>query len=777
MKYFTELIESYLRLHEQTPVQGDAQSEASRLISNLSNAAPGASQPIKGNIVLVKGEDRKNIYIKGLGKFTITVIEANGAQNPEGFAKLIALLSGEEAPGEEGPGVAAGVPPGAKVELLNKYPYLPADRLANPNKVRRYIENICQEEIEEKKTVKERKAAIQECKNISKNIDRLLNNTKGSVAYTLNASTKLIVNCDESNLADCEVDSKNEQESIEHRIAAFETIQKSIDILMKAQQSDDKLLTTEDCAFLKRSISITGGGIAKKIAIVGGNKKGMLITQEKTTLLHDVLTKLTKGLKCGGGESDYFKYESDTVKFLTSAGVTGSSGSTTRGFFFEDLRAGVAIMLRCQNDPTRTNECQREASAKLLRWTRNPEVLERALRDLIEKLRRDGEFAVQLNDQAGMAFVHDFLFRALNNGEDAEQALRQVLAHMSRTASLGLIERSPFEVEKTGNIVGKGRKSDLTEYYATEEEANAAIDKMNLPPEQRGSLKVIKVGENKYSIGDSLKYSGDCKTISAGDAARSNIMIAAKDPRGHKEWFDEMEKVGVSREDVIALSGSITEFENHKRILQRLQRGNFLTKNGTVLVDQQVAAARAVSREISNILGADNPLVLAIGSKVREFVESGKNWEAISTDISDAIFKTRLQNDMLSADPAVAERAARKLATFSCFAGLSSDGTFLSVADAVKGQMYISAQNHHIKKLTERLIEISKITDIEERKKALKFNEKTIKIDGGDFSIGLDAMNCTLEIDGDYVKDNSAPPRRIKKGMETRSPQIQPTAR
>ena len=502
----------------------------------------------------------------------------------------------------------------------------------------------------------------------------------------------------------------------------------------------------------------------------------MLITQERTTLLHDVLTKLTKGLKCGGGKSDYFKYESDTVNFLTSAGVAGSSGSTTRGFFFEDLRAGVAIMLGCQRDPTKTNECQRAASDKLLRWTKNPEKLEKALRDLIEKLKQNGEFAIQLNDEAGMAFVHDFLFRALNNGEGAEQALRQVLAYMSRTASLGLIERSPFEVEKTGNIVGGGRKSDLTEYYATEEEANAAIDKMNLPPEQRGSVKVIKVGENKFSIGDSLKYSGDCRTISAGDAARSNITKAAKNPREHKEWFDEMAKAGVSREDITALSDSITEFEKHKETLQKLEKGKFLTKKGTVLVDQQVEAARAVSKEISNILGADNPLVLAIQSKVREFVSSGKNWEDISTDLADAIFKTRLQNDMLSGDPAVAERAAKKLATFSCFAGLSSDGTFLSVADAVKGEMHISAQNHHVKKLTERLIEISKITDIEERKKALKFNEKSIKIDGN-FSIGLDAMNCTLEIDGDYVKDNSAPPRRIKKGMETRSPQVQPTAR
>ena len=680
MKYFTELIESYLRLHEQNPPSGNAESQARGLIQSAGSLAPGASVPIKGNIVLKKGEDG-NIYIEGYGGFPITVVDASGAENPEGFAKLVGLLSGEEAAGEGGPEVAAGVQSGAKVQVQSKYPYLPSDRLANPNKVRRQIENICQEEIEEKKTAKEKRAVIQECNNISSKVDRLLNDTKGSVAQTLDSTTKLITNCDESNLADCEIDSEDEQESIEHRVAAFETIKKSIDILMKAQQSDDKILPTEDCAFLKRSISITGGGIAKKIAIVGGNKKGMLITQERTTLLHDVLTKLTKGLKCGGGKSDYFKYESDTVNFLTSAGVAGSSGSTTRGFFFEDLRAGVAIMLGCQRDPTKTNECQREASDKLLRWTKNPEKLEKALRDLIEKLKQNGEFAVQLNDEAGMAFVHDFLFKALNNGEGAEQALRQVLAYMSRTASLGLIERSPAKVEKTGTIVGGGKKSDMTEYYPTEEEANAAIDKMNLPPEQRALVRVRKVGENQYVIGDSLKYSGDCKTISAGDAARSNIIKAAQNPREHKEWFDEMAKAGVSREDITALSGSITEFEKHKETLQKLEKGNFLTKKGTVLVDQQVEAARAVSKEISNILGVDNPLVLAIQSKVREFVSSGKNWEAISTDLADAIFKTRLQNDMLSADPAVAERAARKLATFSCFAGLSSDGTLLSAQD------------------------------------------------------------------------------------------------
>lgn len=767
MKYFTELIKSYLRLNEQTPAPGNAESQAKALIQSANSLAPGASVPIKGNIVLKKGEDG-NIYIEGYGGFPITVTDSSGAENPEGFAKLVGLLSGEGEP-EDGGKEAAPTTTGSQGTPLvqSKYPYLPSDRLASPNKVRRKIEDICQEEMESKKTAKERKAVIQECNNISSNIDRLLNDTKGSVAQTLDSTTKLITNCDESNLADCEIDSEDEQESIEHRVAAFETIKKSIDILMKAQQSDDKILSTEDCAFLKRSISITGGGQAKKIAIVGANKKGMLITQERTTLLHDVLTKLTKGLRCGDSKSDYFKYESDTVSFLTSAGVAGSSGATTRGFFFEDLRAGVATMLSCANDPSKMSQCQREASDRLLRWTKNPEKLETALRDLIEKLKRDGEFAVQLNDENGMSFVHDFLFRALNNGESAEQALRQVINHMARTASLGLSERSPIKVEKTGSQVGKGRKSDLTEYYPTEEAANQAIDRMNLPPEQRSLVKVRREGD-KFVIGDSLKYSGDCREVKAGEAAGSNIVKATLEPREHKEWFDEMEKVGVSRSNIESAKNSILEYEEHKKILSKLANGKLVTQKGTIPVDQRVAASKAISKEIMNILGADSPLALAVQSRVREFVNDGKNWEDVATSIADAIFKTRLQSDMLSSDPGVASNAAKKMATFACFAGLSSDGTLLSVADAVKGEMYISSQNHHVKKLVEMLDQISKVTNIEERKKLLKFNEKSIKI-GGDFTLCMYGMDSELEINGDFIKDNSAPKRRIKKGEQSQA--------
>lgn len=768
MKYFTELIKSYLRLNEQTPAPGNAESQAKALIQSANSLAPGASVPIKGDIVLKKGEDG-NIYIEGYGGFPITVTDSSGAENPEGFAKLVGLLSGEGEPegsGKEAAPTATG--PQGTAPIESKYPYLPSNRVASPNKVKRMIEDICQEEIESKRTLKERKAAIQECDNISSNIGRLVNDTKGSIAETLDRTTKIIVNCDEDNMADCEVNSEDEQESIEHRIAAFETIQKSIDILMKTQQSDDKILSTEDCAFLKRSISITGGGKSKKIAVIGANKRGMLITQERTTLLHDVLTKLTKGVRCGDSKSDYFKYESDTVSFLTSAGIAGSSGSTTRGFFFEDLRAGVAIMLSCGNDPSQRSECEREASNKLLQWTNNPQKLERALRDLINKLNEDGEFAVQLNDEVGMAFVHDFLFRALNNGESAEQALRQVLNYMARTASLGLSERAPSKVEKTGTKVGKGRKSDLTEYYLTEEDANKAIDKMKLPPNQRALVKVRKEGD-RFLIGDSLKYSGDCRSVAAGQAAGSNIVKATEEPREHREWFDEMAKVGISRANIEAAKNSVDEFEQHKATLLALARGTLVTKRGNqkerIPVDQRVAASRAISREITNILGADSPLALAVQSRVREFVNNGRDWEDVATSIADAIFKTRLRTDILSSDPRVASNAAKMIATFSCFAGLSSDGTLLSVADAVKGEMYISSQNYHVRKLVEKLDEISKITDVEERKKLLKFNEKSIKI-GDDFTLCMYGMDSELSINGDFIKDNSAPKRRIKRGVE-----------
>ena len=70
MKYFTELIESYLRLHEQAPAPGNAQSQAKGLIQSAKGLAPGASVPIKGNIVLKKGEDG-SIYIEGYGKLAL----------------------------------------------------------------------------------------------------------------------------------------------------------------------------------------------------------------------------------------------------------------------------------------------------------------------------------------------------------------------------------------------------------------------------------------------------------------------------------------------------------------------------------------------------------------------------------------------------------------------------------------------------------------------------------------------------------------------------------
>ena len=114
MKYFIELIESYLRLHEQgtTPEQ-----EAQNLINNA-KASVGVKIPVK--------EDQPNIFLRfskkilnaagdyksggkvtlnGIGTTSLTVIDQDNAQG-DGYPKLIELLSG----GQQKPskGAAAG---------------------------------------------------------------------------------------------------------------------------------------------------------------------------------------------------------------------------------------------------------------------------------------------------------------------------------------------------------------------------------------------------------------------------------------------------------------------------------------------------------------------------------------------------------------------------------------------------------------------------------------------------------------------------------------------
>jgi hypothetical protein len=773
MKYFNQILDKYNSLHEQYHEDPEAVASANKLITSVKSS--GNPAPIKGNITLQRTETG-GISIFGLGAFPITVIEDTGQTNEKGFKKLVGLLSKYSDFIYDGPRqeLLLGQQPDQGQPLGKggaKFPYFPNAYVANPKKVKNTLEKICKDEVDkinsnDELNKKQKTEAIrksnQSCSKLINETDRLVNDNRGSIAQTLDASQRLLFGCEEDNIEQCETKQEDTAKSIEHRNSAFYVIQDAMNTLTDAQRRENKMLTLEECASLKKSISITGGkmgGKSRTLAITGPDGNGMVVFQERTTFLADALTTLAKGVKCPDGSP--FEYDSNTVEFLTSNGVGQSTGSTLKGFFFEDLRAAISTLKDCQAAGRPQGECDREASQHLLRWLKTKDNLLDAMRDLLARIKESGELAVELDDERGISFINDFLGRISGDLEVSEEMLA-TFNIMARTAALGVSERSPAKVEKTGNITGGGKKADMTEHYRTPEEAEAAADKMKLSPEQRKYIKVRKVtkaGITTYVLGDSVKFSSDVEKIYAGQAARSNIKDAIGNPRESKDWFDAMHEVGITSKDITAVGSSIKEFESNLETLLNLEEvEQYKTKDGKrIAVNQRAQAAEEITRAITEQLGVDSQISQSMIGDLKKLIEQEKPWEEISGFIADKIYKAKLESGLMSDNP---QAALNQIATFGAFGGISSDGCFLSAADGPKGRMHTSAQNYHIERMKKRLDAIGKLP-VEQRSKFVEMNSKSINIkDDSDppktiFTVILDQMNVDTVFDGEDVVKHS----------------------
>lgn len=803
MKYFLQLLESYARLHESNP-KSQLDPQALQLATgyfNQANSQPaptiGGNKPtlmpvkeIGGNVY--KNNENKVIYDNFPGSLKSRTIDPNGKgpsrQNFNDFVKLLSAQSGAHGLDATQPQAAnQGASPG--IVEPQKFAYFPDVLVGDPAKIGNTLDRICGEELAEAEKLprKDRASAIQEiksrCSTMANEINKLINNTKDSIANTLDRSTKLIVGCNEDDISKCQTE-KDTKDTIEHRIAAFQVIKNALDILNSAQNRSNKMLTIDECAELKKSISITGSKSSKRLALISPNKKGMLITQtaERTTLLHDTITTLSKGLKCPDNSS--FAFEEDLAKFLTNAGISGAA-SIVRGFFFEDLRAGVATLKSCRElGKEEESACQRKASEYLLRWLKDKESLIDALKDLLKKFTQDGELSVQMDDEAGLSFVSEFLPKLIEGGSDTEEMLKRlsgIVNLMARTASLGVDERRPAMVEKTATTVGGGAKSDMREYYATEEEARAAIDRMNLPADQKKDIKIVKEvgkdGKTYFTIGDSLKYSGDMKKVKTGQAAKSSISEALADRAGNSEWFKEMKAGGLSERDFTSLGNSINEHdENQIRLMNLMKDQSYINSDGkTISRNNFKTAIDAITKEVENLLGVDSEISKSMRIDLRNLIKNGATTKEIADFVSDKIYKAKLESKVSSSNSEDARSALRQIATMASFAGMASDGTLLTVADATKGTVYMSSQNSHHKKCISYLDNLADLP-VEERNKRIEFNDKSINIknEKGEviYSLGLDGMSCEFHVMGSEIKANSSK-RTLRKGEETRNPAIQ----
>jgi hypothetical protein len=753
MKYFTQLIKSYSRLHEAAQqLDPAAQQKAldyyaqanSKLIPLGGGQAPEIPVKELGGLIY-KNREGKVIFNGFPGARPAREVDPQG-RGParQNFTEFVKMLSGGQQPAT-GDGSMESQTAGVAIPQL-----LPAGK-ADPKAER--VSELEAEIVDSRKLLKLiEDCDTEDCNTVRSLIDRLNNKSKGSIVDTFNRASKIITACISQGWAACkrEVDKKSQV----HKDAGYRGFQKAINILMAAKEraapGESPTLTTEEEAILNNTISISTVGGFTKVALIDDSGNGMLITQynKRSKMISASLLALLPGLKNSKGEN--FKFNSAIDAFIEKKAIA-QRGSFARGFLYEKLVLASNKYVNCQaaGDIGNRRKCVKEVSDELLSYVEGQENVTDALRDIVASLEESGEIATVVDDELTNGFVNEVVIPTVGRGgtsEDILMELAKVNRRLGALAVMGDIIRRAPRSENNATRVGKGRRADNIEIYPTEEAAKAALDRMGLPENIKNKISIEFNEEfGGFTIGNGLKFTSSGDDIKAGQVAADSILEAENNPEDPdiKRWHTAMEThMGVTAEHRGRLKRKIERLERFSDRLKNLPE-SVKTKDSNgkeVTLNQREQAIKMVTENLMNTLGVDtsDELVIEALSLFSESSMEGREWEETCDLVANSISKANLRNKLYSGDLKDFDAAVDDLLTMTAYAGVAGDNPMLTVARAKTGVLYTTAHNEQMALVRAHVDnvrnEAKKIKDPEARIKFLKknidINTKSISISG-----------------------------------------------
>lgn len=759
MNYFYELLESYSKLKKRNlKLLEDTNSGKSKADSYIqqatqakNNQSPANRIPVAespGNVIWAKaGKDSVGeIYFNGFGSRPINV---NPQLDQKGYEKFVSLLSGDEATQGEPPPPES--PEGAAPELAQPMmpqralPFLDADSFVDEESYLRAVEEL-PDDFPNKQLYLQSFRFLQNVGLVSNQSSP--NVGAGSVASTMLKTRTVISNCQQEGDRFC-LSESNEQSITAGKQAATKVLQESLRILTKKGP-----LSLEDIKYIRSHLFLSENNQILLVDPV--TKQGVFITQneKKNTYLYNLLKDLSANkLDENGQKLDITKKVSEFMKIAQAMG-TGSD-STTRGFFFEDIREAAILLHNCKKikpSPEKTN-CEGKIGIIFEGWASRKDALNKAFISLIDQYKLDGEVSIDLKNELDV-FFQNTIINQFNNGnfEGAEQALNKFSNIVLRLGQLGVVERNPEGVDRTSKTTGWNRKADIREIYGSYEAAKNALSKMGITDEIEQADMIRQTKDGRFSIGDSLKFSTAMGTgkgeVDLGQMSRRNMMDSLSDrvcePRAGKAIPEDCEEVAMQQKALIRrfnvqkndVLPELKRFESDRKKLDSIKTvESYQDKKGKIKYRASKEIFANISAEIlKNENQYDDEINDAIKNRLKEFQkktfksekEVQDEWGVISQELANTMQKSRVRKLMQSSDPKDKEKALKFIYGLGVFGGASSDSSMISIIAAKNKKMMVGSQNKIIQKFQE-LMTSGKLLD--------ESSGYKVNINSGSFSI------------------------------------------
>lgn len=754
MKYFKQIVNSYISLHEAAQLDPQAKQIADKYIS-AANPNPVEVRELGGQIW--KTPENKIVFngFRDLRKGK-NINVGGDIKNPNylDFVKMFSAGSSveQDTNNNQQSGLEKQTAQLAIGQTQNT-------EIIDSNRFGKLIEKIC--------TSKDKNVDRSACNYLRLNLSRLQNtNRSGTIFNTIQNATSIIVSCISSGLTKCKKES--DKQSQIHKDAAYKTLQEVTNLLMDIVENKEGKLSVEDIAYLNSRINIEGD----QTAIVDRAGNGMLITQHpnRSQMISSMLNILISQVKDENGES--FEFKSDLVNFLSDKGIGpgGPRGAPARGFLFEQLVIASNEFISCQaeKDPEAKRSCTKSIQEKFQNYVDGKDNLNEAMLNLATALMKDGEVATTVDDDISNEFLREIVLPTLVNGggtDEIKQKLSLASRIMGGLSSLGGLIRKPYKTVDSAKKVGQGRRADNIEIYKTEEEARNALVKQKLPKDLIDEVDIVKVNGG-YAIGNGLKWTSSGDDVKAGETSPKSI-LEAEDKNVNdriKSWHNAMKKyMGITSAQRKSFSERVRKTEKLTHKLKSI-KDNVKTRGANknkITVNQREAAVDMIKKEVLDIVGmdADDPLVRSVIADFRKgSLDKEDDWNTTCKLLVNSLTKASLRKRLNSSDPKEVESAFDELQCLSGYAGVASDNTLLSVANGKTGKLHTTVHNIQMRKASQKLNDLKKdiLSGNEEQKQAalkeLVINDKSIGI-GKDYKLDAEGYSASFQIDKNQFND------------------------
>jgi len=749
MKYFKQIINSYISLHEAAQLDPQAKQIADRYIS-AANPNPVEVRELGGQIW--KTPENKIVFngFRDLRKGK-NINVGGDTKNPNYLDFVKMFSSGQQS--QEQPvdqeldqqNQQGNLIPGIPFQEPEKKPFVEQGKFLSA------IKRLCG------------KIGIKKCEKYAQDYPKLAGVNAGSLHYTISRTRFAVAACDDED-GICKA-TKDENLSTESKDAATRVLERAYNLLTKEEP-----LTLEESNFLKKNININKSGQILVVDRFTG--KGMMITQTKdrTTFVLDTLRDLSQN-KIDPETNQPLNLTSNSANFLKNASVGAASNATIRGFFYEDVRQAAIQLNNCKSMPEdKIASCQKKATEHFQKWLEKKDKLTDAFRDLVQQYSEDGEIAIDLDNSLDM-FMMNTIIQQFAGGDitKAEEAMNKFSKIMLRLGQMGSSLRNPDGVVRSSTDVGGGKRADMIEIYSSREKAELALDRMGL---SEFKDMVRDMGDGTFGIGDSLKFSTEFKTVIFGRSSISTITglvngtnckkaydvkQCEKDSRDH---LNMLTRSGIKRSDLQFVSKELEDVAKARDTIENIKDINeYVTEDG--IVRSRLSKNKFLESVIDNLNkeGLYGDLTQDTRDEIASILNksSKREWKEVSQHIAKVLQMRKMENMFRSNDPQQQRAALSFMVGLGAFGGGASDNTMMTVVDARSRSMYTSSQNNNLKPLFDAL-------------KDENFDFSKIKVNAGSFTYGpykidFDGNQTVCHVDTSVIERNSKK-MALAQGME-----------